>query len=71
MLVLFMQKEDKRLRSAVFSTKKGLISTTPECNKRSTVFSRLPILMATDKPCPQLQPSLGPRAKFLRLTNST
>ena len=31
----------------------------PEWNREAiTVFSRLPSLMAADKPCPQLQPSL-------------
>ena len=50
----------KMLSSAVFSTKKGLVWYTPECNERSpTVFSRLPSLMAADKPCPQLQPFLA------------
>ena len=32
----------------------------PEWNREAiTVFSRLPSLMAADKPCPQLQPSLS------------
>ena len=32
---------------------------TPERKRQvPTVFSRLPSLMAADKPCPQLQPSL-------------
>ena len=46
--------EDKRLCSAVFSTSthQSAIREAP------TVFSRLPSLMAADKPCPQLQLSL-------------
>ena len=51
--------EGKMLSSAVFSTKKGLVWYTPERKRQvPTVFSRLPSLMAADKPCPQLQPSL-------------
>ena len=37
----------------------------PEWNREAiTVFSRLPSLMAADKPCPQLQPSLTCTAYF-------
>ena len=47
------------LCSAVFSTKKGLLSTHQSAIREApTVFSRLPSLMAADKPFPQLQPSL-------------
>ena len=54
--------EDKKLSSAVFSTKKGLLSTHQSAIREApTVFSRLPSLMAADKPCPQLQPSLDHR----------
>ena len=46
--------------SVVFLTKKGLPECKPEWNREAiTDFSRPPILMAADKPCPQLQPSLG------------
>ena len=42
-----------------FFDKKGLPECKPEWNREAiTVFSRLPSLMAADKPCPQLQPSL-------------
>ena len=38
----------------------------PEWNREAiTVFSRLPSLMAADKPCPQLQPSLGVTTKYV------
>ena len=37
----------------------------PEWNREAiTVFSRLPSLMAADKPCPQLQPSLFPNSSY-------
>ena len=64
MLVFFVEKwtityEGKRLFSAIFFYKKGLISTHQSAIREApTVFSRLPSLMAADKPCPQLQPSL-------------
>ena len=42
--------EGKRLCSAVFSTKKGLISTHQSAKREApTIFSRLPSLMAADK----------------------
>ena len=42
-----------------FFLQKRTAKYSSECNKRSsTVFSRLPNLMAADKPCSQLQPSL-------------
>ena len=42
-----------------FSTKKGLLSTHRSAIREApTVFSGVSILMAADKPCPQLQPSL-------------
>ena len=64
MLVFFVEKrtityEGKMLCSAVFSTKKGLLSTYQSAIREApTVFSGVPILMVADKPCPQLQPSL-------------
>ena len=51
--------EGIKLCSAIFSTKKGLLSTHQSAiRKAPTVFSRLLSLMAADKPCSQLQPSL-------------
>ena len=64
MLAFFVEKrtityEGKSLSSLVFSTKKGLLSTHQSAIREApTVFSRLPSLMAADKPCPLLQPSL-------------
>ena len=49
--------EDKRLCSPVFSTKKTS-KYKSAIREAPTVSSRLPRLMAADKPCPQLQPSL-------------
>ena len=58
MLVFFVDKV-KRFCSLVFSTKKGLLSThQSKIREAPTGFSRLPSLMAADKPCPLLQPSL-------------
>ena len=45
--------EGKRLCSAVFSTKKRLLSRHQSAIRESpTVFSRLPSLMVADKQCP-------------------
>ena len=42
-----------------FFHKKMVPECKPEWNREAiTVFSRLPSLMAADKPCPQLKPSL-------------
>ena len=42
-----------------FFYKKGLLSTHQSAIREApTIFSRLPSLMAADKPCPLLQPSL-------------
>ena len=42
-----------------FLQKRTLLSTHQSAiTEAPTVFSRLPSLMATDKPCPLLQPSL-------------
>ena len=65
MLDFFVEKrtvayEGKRLCSVVVSTKNGLLSTHQSAIRESPmVFSRLPSLMAADKPCPLLQPSLA------------
>ena len=65
MLVFFFVKkrtityEGKRLCSIVFSTKKELLSTNQSAVREApTVLSKLPSLMAADKPCLLLQPSL-------------
>ena len=53
-----------------FSTKKGLLSTHQSAVKEApTVFSRLPSLMAADKPCLLLQPSLRGSPDCLELHN--
>ena len=42
-----------------FFPKKGLLSTHQSAKREPpTVLYRLPTLMAADKPCPKLQPSL-------------
>ena len=52
-----------------FFYKKGLLSTLQSAIVEApTVFSRLPSLMADDKPCPLLQPSLR-GAEFGRSVN--
>ena len=43
----------------LFFSQKMVPDCKPEWNREAKmVFSRLPCLMAADKPCPQLQPSL-------------
>ena len=45
----------------LFFSQKMVPDCKPEWNREARmVFSRLPSLMAADKPCPQLQPSLPP-----------
>ena len=54
-----------------FLQKKGLLSTHQSAIREApTVLSRLPSLMAADKPCPLLQPSLVINLKSFKLVKN-
>ena len=56
---------------ASFFPQKMMPECKPEWNREAiTVFSRLPSLMAAEKPCSQLQPSLSLTPSVTAATNA-